>query len=205
MLFVLLLIFLSISLVEAAARNVTLGFSDSSLQFAPGWIASNDQLSGALFYSFDEIAPALTATLPENTTRISYIGLKRAGGSQYGICFNCEDDSSSIILVDGHDDSIQDDGQAIPAVIFSLTVNRDRGARNTFSLFNLPDNRFTGPSTITFQLLVVTLDDGSDAPQNSGKIDPLNVIYSNKYYDAIINDLDTAINSFTKHHRKHFV
>ncbi|KAJ8084235.1 hypothetical protein PM082_003002 [Marasmius tenuissimus] len=167
MTFVLLLFFvLPLSLVEAALRNVTIVSPDSSLRLESGWLASTNQLSGDLFLTFNIVNRlALTVTLPEWTQRVIYIGLKRVGGSQYGLCPNCEDNTSSIILVDGNDSSLESDDKSTPTEIFSQDFDCSR--RNTLTLFNLADDQFSSSSTITFDSLVVTIDDGCEAPTSS--------------------------------------
>ncbi|KAF9270421.1 hypothetical protein L218DRAFT_982958 [Marasmius fiardii PR-910] len=159
-----------ISQVVSNVVNRTIIFGDSSLDFSAGWLASHEQLSGGLFFTFSNVEAggvqvALKGTLPDNTQRFEYIGLKRTGGSQYGICLNCGDDDSSILAVDGHDGTLESDDRSIPAIIFSLEV--EHGRQNTFILFNLPDDRFGGQSSITFQSLVLTIDDGIDDGPNS--------------------------------------
>ncbi|KAK1223774.1 hypothetical protein PQX77_013298 [Marasmius sp. AFHP31] len=167
MTFLLLLFILPLSLVEAALRNITIGSSDSSIRFEPGWLPSTNQLSGDMFLTFNTVNRlALKVTLPEWTQRVIYLGLKRVGGSLYGLCSNCEDNNSSVILVDGNDRSLESDDQSAPTEIFSLDV--DCNQRNTFTLINFPDNRFDSSSTITFESLVVTIDDGCEAPPSSG-------------------------------------
>ncbi|KAG7099419.1 hypothetical protein E1B28_001271 [Marasmius oreades] len=154
------------TLVVADVQHRTISFSDSLLQFSSGWLATHEQLSGNIFFTFNEASVvALKGTLPNSTQRFEYIGLRRVGGSQYGVCLNCDEDDSSILLVDGHDGSLQSDEQSTLTIIFSLEVERDR--QNTFVLFNLPDDRFDGRSSITFQSLVVTIDGDIDGTPES--------------------------------------
>ncbi|KAK7058777.1 hypothetical protein VNI00_001401 [Paramarasmius palmivorus] len=159
-----LILFCLFSAAAAAQQNVTLFFGNPALTFLPGWDISTAQASRSQFLVFDDIDDALEIVFPRFATRVTYTGLKRTGGSQYGVCLNCND-SGSIRVFDGHDDNLERDSLAVPTTIFQISLPPNR--QNTLSLINLPDNRFGGDSELTFVSLTVLVDDGSVSSSSS--------------------------------------
>lgn len=107
------------------------------------------------------------------TDRVSYVGLKRSGGSIYGICVDCTNDSQ-LTLIDGHDASLLDNSNALPvsftiqrtnliteatqSTIFTATLNPN--SKHVLTVYNVADARFNGQSELTFSNLVISTPDG---------------------------------------------
>jgi hypothetical protein len=90
-----------------AAHNITINATDTSLHFSSGWNISQNS-AGQQFLFINELGTVLMASLPDATSRVFFIGLKRSGGSAYGFCLDCDAQTNvgSIIIVDGHDPAL---------------------------------------------------------------------------------------------------
>lgn len=148
-----------------AAHNITINATDTSLHFSSGWNISQNS-AGQQFLFINELGTVLMASLPNATSRVFFIGLKRSGGSAYGFCLDCDAQTNvgSIIIVDGHDPALSNNTLAKLDIIFSSTL--DPSHNHVLAIFNLPDIRFDNFSQVTFSSLIVTIEDG-DRDSNS--------------------------------------
>ncbi|KAK0473176.1 hypothetical protein IW261DRAFT_702600 [Armillaria novae-zelandiae] len=151
-----------------AAHNITINATDTSLQFSSGWNISQNS-AGQQFLFINELGTVLMASLPNATSRVFFIGLKRSGGSAYGFCIDCDAQTNvgSIIIVDGHDPTLSNSNLAKSDIIFSSPL--DPSHNHVLAIFNLPDIRFDNFSQVTFSSLIVTIEDGDgDSIPRSG-------------------------------------
>ncbi|KAK0208547.1 hypothetical protein DFS33DRAFT_1380058 [Desarmillaria ectypa] len=148
-------------LYSKAAHNVTINATDTSLYFSSGWNASQNS-AGQQFLFINELGTVLMASLPNATSNVFFIGLKRPRGSAYGFCLDCNAQTSvgSIVIVDGHDHTLSDDTLAKLDIIFSSPLNPSHN--HVLAVFNLPDIRFDNLSQVTFSSLIVTIEDGKN-------------------------------------------
>ncbi|KAF8832533.1 hypothetical protein HHX47_DHR1002040 [Lentinula edodes] len=150
MLLVLLLLYLQIL---HAAANVSGTLPDSSLVFSSGWQRSLSRTTDN-FLLTDTLGHALTVTIPESTTMVNFVGLKRTGGSLYGVCVDCASGSvTNLQLFSGHDSTLANNADAEPALIFSLDVNPDQA--HILQVTNVGDSSFGKKSELTFISIVV--------------------------------------------------
>ncbi|KAJ3929266.1 MAG: hypothetical protein NXY57DRAFT_432864 [Lentinula lateritia] len=150
MLLVLLLLYLQIL---PAAANVSGTLPDSSLVFSSGWQRSLSKTTDN-FLLTDTLGHALTVTIPESTAMINFVGLKRTGGSLYGVCLDCASGSvTNMQLFSGHDSTLENNADAEPALIFSLDVNPDQA--HVLQVTNVGDSSFGKQSELTFISIVV--------------------------------------------------
>ncbi|KAH7880493.1 uncharacterized protein C8R40DRAFT_257304 [Lentinula edodes] len=137
MLLVLLLLYLQIL---SAAANVSGTLPDSALIFSSGWQRSLSRTTDN-FLLTDTLGHALTVTIPESTTMVNFVGLKRTGGSLYGVCVDCASGSvTNLQLFSGHDSTLANNADAEPALIFSLDVNPDQA--HILQVTNVGDSSF---------------------------------------------------------------
>ncbi|KAJ3848812.1 hypothetical protein EV368DRAFT_86196 [Lentinula lateritia] len=150
MLLVLSLLYLQIL---HAAANVSGTLPDSSLIFSSDWQRSSSRTTDN-FLLTDTLGHALTVTIPESTTIINFFGLKRTGGSLYGVCVDCASGSvTNLQLFSGHDSTLANNADAEPALIFSLDVNPDQA--HILQVTNVGDSSFGRKSELTFISIVV--------------------------------------------------
>ncbi|KAK0233425.1 hypothetical protein IW262DRAFT_1330330 [Armillaria fumosa] len=142
-----------------AAHNITINATDTSLQFSSGWNVSQNS-AGQQFLFINELGTVLMASLPNATSHVFFIGLKRSWGSTYGFCIDCDAQTNvgSIIIVDGHDSTLSNNNLAKLDIIFSSPL--DPSHNHVLAIFNLPDIRFNNFSQVTFSSLIVTIEDG---------------------------------------------
>ncbi|KAK0465367.1 uncharacterized protein EV420DRAFT_1637507 [Desarmillaria tabescens] len=166
----LLFLALCVSYSEAA-HNVTINATDTSLHFTSGWNVSQNS-AGQQFLFIDELGTVLMASLPNATSHVFFIGLKRSGGSAYGFCLDCNAQTNvgSIVIVDGHDPTLSNDTIAKLDVIFSSSL--DPSHNHILAMFNLPDIRFDNLSQVTFNSLIVTIEDGENEGPSSKVVFP---------------------------------
>ncbi|KIK71232.1 hypothetical protein GYMLUDRAFT_976369 [Collybiopsis luxurians FD-317 M1] len=152
----LLAFLLSFSLQVAAAASNTgsrFALAQQSLVFAPGWQSATTAASGNFRFT-DNLGQALTVTLPSSTSSLNYVGLKRTGGSIYGVCVDCPSGTTTNLeLFSGHDNTLLDNADAEPATIFSLNV--DPAQEHTLQIVNVADNSLGGESELTFISIVI--------------------------------------------------
>ncbi|KAJ3922982.1 hypothetical protein F5877DRAFT_63610 [Lentinula edodes] len=150
MLLVLLLLYLQIL---HAAANVSGTLPDSALIFSSGWQSSLSRTTDS-FLLTDTLGHALTVAIPESTTMVNFVGLKRTGGSLYGVCVDCASGSvTNLQLFSGHDSTLANNADAEPALIFSLDVNPDQA--HILQVTNVGDSSFGKKSELTFISIVV--------------------------------------------------
>ncbi|KAJ4489483.1 hypothetical protein C8J55DRAFT_301105 [Lentinula edodes] len=164
MLLVLLLLYLQIL---PAATNVSGTLPDSSLVFSSGWQRSLSRTTDN-FLLTDTLGHALTVTIPESTTTINFVGLKRTGGSLYGVCVDCASGSATNLqLFSGHDSTLANNADAEPALIFSLDVNPDQA--HILQVTNVGDSSFgkkiPQPVSVLYLHLVPPLRKPPNQPQ----------------------------------------
>ncbi|KAK0198647.1 hypothetical protein F5146DRAFT_1131612 [Armillaria mellea] len=125
-----------------ASHNITINATDTSLHFSSGWNISQNS-AGQQFLFINELGTVLMASLPNATSRVFFIGLKRSGGSAYGFCIDCDAQTNvgSIIIVDGHDPTLSNNNLAKSDIIFSSPLDPSH-------------------NHVTFSSLVVTIEDG---------------------------------------------
>jgi hypothetical protein len=151
-------LFLSFQVAGVRAGS-QFALSQSSLVFAPGWISSTTAASESFLFT-DKLGQALTVTLPKTTSSLNYVGLKRTGGSIYGVCVDCASGTTTNLqLFSGHDGTLLNNADAEPATIFSLAV--DPAQEHVLQIMNIADNSFGGKSELTFISIVVDVQSSS--------------------------------------------
>ncbi|KAG7450311.1 uncharacterized protein BT62DRAFT_991298 [Guyanagaster necrorhizus] len=163
------LLFLALSvLYSEATYNVTINATDTSLHFSSGWNVSQNS-AGQQFLYINQLGTVLMVSLPNATSHVFLIGLKRPGGSAYGFCLDCNAQTNveSIVIVDGHDPALSNDSLAKIDFIFSSPLNPSQN--HVLIMFNIPDIRFDNFSQVTFSSLIVTIENG-EGQDSSSKI-----------------------------------
>ncbi|KAJ3826989.1 hypothetical protein EV361DRAFT_896980 [Lentinula raphanica] len=146
------LLYLS-SFLHIVAANTAFILPESSLTFSSGWEGSSSQVSGTFFFT-DTLGHALSVEIPVYTATINYVGLKRTGGSLYGVCVDCDKSSvTNLQLFSGHDSTLHSNVDAEPTTIFSLSV--DPRQSHTLQITNIGDSSFGDKSELTFVSFVV--------------------------------------------------
>ncbi|KAM5538198.1 hypothetical protein V8D89_008085 [Ganoderma adspersum] len=156
---------LLLSLPDAASgapRNVTVRFDSSQVpvSFTTGWRVAEFTGSGTVdkFAFANNPGEEIIVQLPQNVTALSYQGFRAKGGALYLVCLDCDPDVDSIpkwFTVDAHDES--DDGTQPPDTLFNFTV--DPTQAHILRVINLEDDRFNDTSQITFDSLILSLND----------------------------------------------
>ncbi|KAJ7706457.1 hypothetical protein B0H17DRAFT_1037306 [Mycena rosella] len=150
--------------------------SDPSIEFSPGWSQEYSQTTEDMYMQTDIFPASLTATLPSSASSVSFVGYKRAGGSAYGYCFDCEGAAeATLVTVNGTDPSVTNDSMALEvrrlsfgfrsgvhrfvskSTLFSVDI--DPSVQHTLTVYNLPTDELNTSSEITFDHLEVSVDD----------------------------------------------
>ncbi|KAF5382983.1 hypothetical protein D9757_006349 [Collybiopsis confluens] len=158
-----LLAFLLVPLSLASNVVPQLALSQQSLIFASGWKSTSAAASGNFLFT-DTLGQALTVTLPLSTSSLNYSGLRRTGGSIYGVCIDCPTGATTNLqLFSGHDSTLLSNADAQPTTIFSLDV--DPSQEHILQILNLADSRFGNTSEITF--ISIAIHEGSSVVTSS--------------------------------------
>ncbi|KAJ3907809.1 hypothetical protein F5879DRAFT_939838 [Lentinula edodes] len=91
---------------------------------------------------------------------VNFVGLKRTGGSLYGVCVDCASGSvTNLQLFSGHDSTLANNADAEPALIFSLDVNPDQA--HILQVTNVGDSSFGKKSELTFISIMIVVQEAS--------------------------------------------
>ncbi|KAJ7042510.1 hypothetical protein C8F04DRAFT_1251941 [Mycena alexandri] len=158
-----LLLLLSLPFTYAATE--ILDVSNSSLVFSPGWSQELFVSTGDSVLQTDSFGGSLTASLPNSTSSVSYVGFNTAGESMYGYTIDCEDDCV-LRTVNGSDPSLNDGEIASnPSTLF--TIDLDPSSQHVLRVFNIPSDADDGSSQITFDHLNISVQDNAASSPTS--------------------------------------
>ncbi|KAJ4001314.1 hypothetical protein F5050DRAFT_1899638 [Lentinula boryana] len=163
-------------LFQVVAANASFTLENPSLIFSSGWQSLSSPASRN-FLSTDTLGHALTVDIPESTATLNYIGLKRTGGSLYGVCVDCASDSfSNLQLFSGHDSTLLNNADAEPATIFSLNVDPQQA--HVLQVTNVGDSNFGRESELTFVSIVVQVGSTASTSTKSSSTTSSSIISS---------------------------
>ncbi|KAJ3990502.1 hypothetical protein F5890DRAFT_1480158 [Lentinula detonsa] len=161
-------------LFQVVAANASFTLETSSLIFSAGW-QSSPASRDSLFT--DTLGHALTVNIPESIATLNYIGLKRTGGSLYGVCVDCASDSfANLQLFSGHDSTLLYNADAEPATIFSLNVDPQQA--HVLQVTNVGDSNFGRESELTFVSIVVQVGSTTSTSTKSSSMTSSSIISS---------------------------
>ncbi|KAJ7630679.1 hypothetical protein FB45DRAFT_1027875 [Roridomyces roridus] len=135
---------------------------DPSIRYSPGWYAGYSTPTQDIYLETNDTdAASLRLVLPSNATSVEYVGYKRAGGSLYGYCIDCENDGSyELQTVNASDPSVgTDEAAALQSIIFTMTL--DPSKQHTLVVYNLPDQQFNNSGKINLDHLLVQVPDSN--------------------------------------------
>ncbi|KZT06806.1 uncharacterized protein LAESUDRAFT_137769 [Laetiporus sulphureus 93-53] len=153
-------------LSEAAGvlRNVTVGVADPSVTFSAGWSVA--LYAGQEIAFADGLGDEVAAELPVGAVAVHYVGLKRSGGALYAACLDC--DVSGDVQFEEVDATDRNGDDSTPVILFSFT-ELDNTVAHELQVVNLEDPAFGDTSQITFQSLIITVqeDDNNTSTASS--------------------------------------
>ncbi|KAJ7786037.1 hypothetical protein B0H16DRAFT_1488965, partial [Mycena metata] len=145
------------SLPFTYAATEILDASNSSLVFSPGWSQELSSSTGDSLLQTDSFGGSLTASLPNSTSSVSYVGFNTAGESMYGYSVDCEDDCV-LQTVNASDPSLNDGETASePSTLF--TINLDPSSQHILRVYNIPSGPDDGAGQINFDHLSISVQD----------------------------------------------
>jgi hypothetical protein len=154
---------LSVCLTSAHAKSLTLNFTNPAVLYSSHWTVAS-YAGNTPFAASAQVGSFLSVNFPENTVSAEFVGFKQRDGSAYGVCLDCDTDTGSLTIIDGHDRN-----NTQPVVLFSA-VDLSPNTSHALTVFNLPDNRFAKRSKITFHSIILDIDDSSNSGVVNGSV-----------------------------------
>ncbi|KAJ7462640.1 hypothetical protein B0H11DRAFT_2285429 [Mycena galericulata] len=153
------------------AATTIISSSDPSISLSPGWSQQYSQSTQDLYMQTNFLDATLSATLPSYATSVSYVGYKRAGGSLYGYCIDCEDTEVWMLqTANASDPTVTDDDTAVESTMF--TIDLDPSTQHTLMVVNLPDSQFNDYSINLDHLFVEVEDNATGGNGSTTVTDP---------------------------------